>query len=143
MFTLGGKPVAAAGPLREQGAPPSWTLYFHPPDANATADAVKRAGGTILAEPLDVFTAGRMAQFTDPAGAPFAVWQPGEIVGLDAVTDPGTLCWTELHTTDPAAARSVYQAVVAWGTQDVPMGGFSSTVIPRARGGERSRHWWG
>jgi hypothetical protein len=27
-----------------------------------------------------------MAQFTDPTGAAFAVWQPGETVGLDAVT---------------------------------------------------------
>src|SRR5258708_13932596 len=138
MFTLGGKTVAAAGPLMDQGAPPSWTLYFHTPDANATADAVKRAGGTILAEPLDVFTAGRMAQFTDPAGAPFAGLQPGVIVGLDAVTDPGTLCWTELHTTDPAAARSFYQAVFAWVTQDMPMVDFSYTVIQPAGGGDDS-----
>ncbi len=85
-----------------------------------------------------MFTAGRMAQFTDPAGAPFAVWQPGEIVGLDAVTDPGTLCWTELHTTDPAAARSFYQAVFAWVTQDMPMGDFSYTVIQPAGGGDDS-----
>jgi predicted enzyme related to lactoylglutathione lyase len=138
MFTLGGKTVAAGGPLAEQGASPSWTLYFHTSDANATADAVKRAGGTIRAEPLDVFTAGRMAQFTDPAGALFAVWQPGEIVGLDAVTDPGTLCWTELHTTDPTAARSFYQAVSGWATQDVPMGDFSYTVISPAGGGDDS-----
>ena len=137
MFTLGGKTVAAVGPLTEQGAPPSWTLYFHTSDANATADAVKQAGGTIGAEPFDVFTAGRMAQFTDPAGARFAVWQPGETVGLDAVTDPGTLCWTELHTTDPAA-RSFYQAVFGWVTQDMPMGDFSYTVIRPAGGGDDS-----
>ncbi len=138
MFTLGGKTVAAVGPLTEQGAPPSWTLYFHTSDANATAHAVKQAGGTIGAEPIDVFTAGRMAQFTDPAGARFAVWQPGETVGLDAVTDPGTLCWTELHTTDPAAARSFYQAVFGWVTQDMPMGDFSYTVIRPAGGGDDS-----
>ncbi len=113
-------------------------LYFHTSDANATADAVKQAGGTIGAEPFDVFTAGRMAQFTDPAGARFAVWQPGETVGLDAVTDPGTLCWTELHTTDPAAARSFYQAVFGWVTQDMPMGDFSYTVICPAGGGDDS-----
>src|SRR5260221_11145823 len=79
-----------------------------------------------------------MAQFTDPAGAPVAGWQPGEIVGLDAVTDPGPLCWTELHTTDPAAARSFYQAVFAWVTQDMPMGDFSYTVIQPAGGGDDS-----
>jgi uncharacterized protein len=138
MFTLAGKTVAAVGPLVEQGAAASWTLYFDTPDANATADAVRRAGGTVRAEPLDVFTAGRMAQFTDPAGALFAVWQPGEIAGLDAVTDPGTLCWTELHTTDPGAARTFYQAVFGWATQDMPMGDFSYTLIRPASGGDES-----
>jgi len=138
MFTLGGKTVAAVGPLMEQGAASSWTLYFETADANATADAVRQAGGTVKAEPLDVFTAGRMAQFTDPAGALFAVWQPGETVGLDAVTDPGTLCWTELHTTDPSAAKSFYQAVFGWATQDMPMGDFSYTVIRPAGGGDES-----
>jgi predicted enzyme related to lactoylglutathione lyase len=138
MFTLGGKTVAAVGPLAEQGAASSWTLYFETADANATADAVKQAGGTVRAEPFDVFTAGRMAQFTDPAGALFAVWQPGETVGLDAVTDPGTLCWTELHTTDAAAAKSFYQAVFGWVTEDVPMGDFAYTVIRPAGGGDDS-----
>ena len=138
MFTLGEQTVAAVGPLAEQGAAPSWTLYFHTSDANATADAVKQAGGTTQAEPFDVFTAGRMAQFTDPTGAPFAIWQPGETVGLDAVTDAGTLCWTELHTTDPAAAGSFYQAVFGWVTQDMPMGDFSYTVIRPAGGGDDS-----
>ena len=138
MFTLGGKTVAAVGPLAEQGAAPSWTLYFQTSDANATADAVKQASGTIRAEPFDVFTAGRMAQFTDPTGALFAVWQPGETVGLDAVTDPGTLCWTELHTTDPVAAGPFYRAVFGWVTQDMPMGDFSYTVIRPAGGGDDS-----
>ena len=138
MFTLGGKTVAAVGPLMREGASPSWTLYFHTPDADATADAVRRAGGAIRAEPFDVFIQGRMAQFSDPTGATFAVWQPGETIGLDAVTDPGTLAWTELHTTDPAAATSFYRSVFGWVTQDMPMEGFSYTVIQPAGGGEDS-----
>ena len=106
MLTLDGKTVAAVGPLTEQGAAPSWTIYFHTADADATASAVTAAGGTVRSGPFDVFTAGRMAHFSDPAGALFAVWQPGDINGLDAVTDPGTLCWTELHTPDQAAAKA-------------------------------------
>ena len=42
MFTLGGKTVAAAGPLTEEGASPAWTLYFHTFDADTTAKAVSR-----------------------------------------------------------------------------------------------------
>ena len=139
MFTLDGKVVGAAGPLAAEGAAPIWTLYFHTENANATADAVKRAGGVVSADPFDVFTAGRMAQFTDPGGAMFAVWEPGETKGLDAVNDPGTLCWTELHTTDPAAAKSFYQAVFGWVMQDVPMGPGNYTLIRPSGTGEDSQ----
>jgi uncharacterized protein len=134
MFTLDGKTIAAVGPLMAEGALPSWTIYFDSQNANATAEAVKQAGGVVEADPFDVFTAGRLAQFADPGGARFAVWQPGETKGLDAVNDPGTLCWTELHTPDPAAASSFYRAVFGWVTQEVPMGEFDYTLI-RPRGG--------
>src|SRR5258708_2395103 len=49
MFTLGGKTVAAAGPLMDQGAPPSWTLYFPTPDPNATPGAGQPGGREIPA----------------------------------------------------------------------------------------------
>jgi predicted enzyme related to lactoylglutathione lyase len=138
MFTLGGNTVAAAGPLGEPGAAPSWTVYFHTADADATAEAVRRAGGVVRAGPMDVFTQGRMAQFADPAGAGFAVWQPGETRGLEAVNDLGTLAWAELHTADPAAAKAFYQAVFGWQTEDTPMGEFSYTVIRPAGGGQQA-----
>src|SRR5690349_19603087 len=77
MFIKEGKVVAALGPLTEPGAASSWTLYFRTSDADATAGAVQKAGGTVRAEPADVMSEGRFAQFSDPAGAMFAVWQPG------------------------------------------------------------------
>ncbi len=138
MFTLEGKTVAAAGPLMEQGASSAWTTYFHTIDADATAKAVEQAGGTVRFAPFDVFTQGRMAGFTDPAGVQFAVWQPGDTKGLDAVTIPNTLCWTELHTTDAVAAKAFYQTVFGWDTEDVPMGGFTYTVVSPSGGGEEA-----
>jgi hypothetical protein len=36
----------------------------------------------VRAEPADVMSEGRFAQFTDPAGAMFAIWQPGNTKGL-------------------------------------------------------------
>ncbi len=138
MFTIAGKTVAAVGPLTEQGASPSWTLYFHTADADATARAVEQAGGTVRFAPFDVFKEGRMGGFTDPTGAQFAVWQPGDTKGLDVVTDPNTMCWTELYTTDPGAAKAFYQSVFGWTTEDVPMEGFTYTVIRPAAGAEGS-----
>lgn len=139
MFTTAGKTVGAVGPMMgEPGAAPAWTLYFHTPDADATAGAVTQAGGAVRAAPMDVFTAGRMAQFSDPSGANFAVWQPGDTKGLDAVTDPNSLCWTELHSTDPAGAKAFYQSVFGWSSQDMPMGDFTYTVVTPAGGGEET-----
>jgi uncharacterized protein len=138
MLTLNGKTVAGCGPLTEQGAAPSWTVYFHTQDADTTAEAVRKAGGTVRMEPMAVMTAGRMAQFTDPDGAMFAVWQPQDFKGMDAVNDPGTVCWTELNAGDAAEARSFYETTFGWVTEDMPMGDFTYTVIKPAGGGEQS-----
>ncbi|WP_269858290.1 VOC family protein [Streptomyces sp. RPT161] len=139
MFTLDGKIVAAAGPLMQEGAASAWTVHFHTPDADATAKAVEQAGGSIRMAPMDVFTAGRLAAFTDPTGADFAVWQPGDTRGLGAVNDPNTLCWAELHTADPERAKAFYHSVFDWQIQDMPMDGFTYTVVSPAGGGEDAR----
>ncbi len=137
-FKLDGRTVAAVGPLTEEGAAAAWTVYFHTRDADATAKAVEQAGGTVRSGPFDVFTAGRMAGFTDPTGARFAVWQPGEVKGLDAVSEPGTLCWTELYTTDAAAAKRFYRSVFDWSTEDMRFGDHTYTVVAPAGGGENA-----
>ncbi|MCX4746383.1 VOC family protein [Kitasatospora sp. NBC_01287] len=134
-FQQDGRTVAALGPLTEEGAEAAWTLYFHTADADLTSTLVQRAGGTVRFGPFDVFSNGRMAGYTDPTGARFAVWQPGETLGLDAVTAVGTLCWTELHTSDPVAAKAFYGAVLGWVAQDVPFGAFTYTVVSPTAGG--------
>jgi uncharacterized protein len=139
MFQVDGKTVAAIGPLTEDGAASAWTVYFHTPDADLTAKSVEQAGGTVRFAPMDVFTAGRMAGFTDPAGAQFAVWQSGENRGLEMVTNVGSLCWTELHTADAATARTFYHTVFGWDTEDNPMpGGMTYTVISTSGGGREA-----
>ncbi|MFI9271561.1 VOC family protein [Kitasatospora sp. NPDC052896] len=137
-FRLGEQTVGAIGPLTEEGARPAWTLYFHTEDADATSKVVTQSGGTVRFGPFDVFTDGRMAGYTDPTGARFAVWQPGRTAGLDAVTSVGTLCWTELHTSAPDAAKTFYRSVFGWLEQDVPFGDFTYTVVTPAGGGTNS-----
>ncbi|AUG82047.1 hydroxylase [Kitasatospora sp. MMS16-BH015] len=140
-FRHDGRTVAALGPLTEEGARSAWTVYFRTLDAEATAKAVEQAGGTVRFPPADVFTAGRMAGFTDPTGAEFAVWQPGETDGLELVNAPGSVSWIELYTTDGPAAKAFYSAVLGWETRDNPLGnGLVYTIAGPAGGGPETRH---
>ena len=128
-----GHAVGAIGKLTEEGARSAWTLYFDTPDADATAQAVEKGGGSVRVPPMDAGDMGRMAQFTDPQGGQFAVWQPGKDRGLEAVDEPGTLCWTELMTTDSAAAKEFYGSLFDWQTSDMDLpggGGVYSLITP-------------
>lgn len=143
LFRLDGSAVGAVGPLTEDGARSAWTLYFHTSDADATAGAVERAGGAVRVAPVEVGAEdGRFARFTDPQGAQFAVWQPLNDPGLEAADIPGTLCWTELYTTDAAAAQTFYSTVFGWTTRDMPLpgGGGTYTLLTPAHCGEDRTH---
>ncbi|MEU3372065.1 VOC family protein [Streptomyces sp. NPDC006660] len=139
-----GRTVGAIGPLTEGSANSAWTVYFRTVDADATAKAVEQAGGTVRFPPMDVFTAGRMAGFTDPAGAEFAVWQPRETDGLELVNEPGSVSWIELYTTDAETVKEFYRTVLSWDTQDMHMGGAAGgvvyTIAGPAGGGEKTMH---
>ncbi|WP_069812980.1 VOC family protein [Streptomyces sp. TP-A0874] len=136
LYKLDGRTVAATGPLTEEGARSAWTVYFMAPDVDATTEAVQQAGGTVRTGPTDVFTAGRLAAYSDPTDARFAVWQPGENDGLQLVGAVGALEWTELFTPDPDAARAFYGSVFGWRTAEVPFAGTEYTLISPPDGGQ-------
>jgi uncharacterized protein len=115
---LRGKPVAGVMPLMQQGQPPAWSTYVSVADADATVAKAKEAGGTVLAEPMDVMELGRMAVFADPTGAVIGIWQPGSFVGAEVVNEANAVVWNELNTRDPEAARSFYGAVFGWGFEE-------------------------
>ena len=98
MFESGGVPVAGCGPIMMQGQPPAWTTYVSVADADAAVARVTVAGGTVLAPPMDVLDAGRMAVFSDTTGAACAVWQPRRHPGAGLVNQSGALVWNELST---------------------------------------------
>jgi uncharacterized protein len=123
---LGDKPTAGMMPLMQEGQPPAWSTYISVEDADATAAAVKEAGGSVFAEPMDVMDLGRMAIFADPTGAVFGVWQPGTFPGAGLVNEPGAISWNELNTRDLAAAKSFYGAVFGWTFEEVAMEGMGS-----------------
>ncbi|MDH2426331.1 VOC family protein [Sphaerisporangium sp. TRM90804] len=136
-FQLDGKTVAALSPSHD-GAPPTWNLYFHTPDADTTVKAVEQAGGTVRMAPDDVFTQGRMAACTDPGGADFSLWQPGDLKGLDLVTEPGSLAWAELYVADPDAVSPFYADVFGWTIEHTPFGDLTYIVASASEGTDPS-----
>ncbi|MFG2232556.1 VOC family protein [Streptomyces sp. NPDC048723] len=134
MFRKGGKVVAGLGKLTEEGARPAWMIYHSVTDADATTQAVERLGGTVRVAPRDLDEWGRMAQYSDPLGGQFAVWQPGRSAGVELVDAPGSLCWTELYTSDAATAKEFYGGVFGWQFSDMalPGGGGAYALITPA-----------
>lgn len=131
-----GKTVAGISHATEDNPAAAWLTYFQTPDADAIAKTIELAGGTVVSPARDIEGQGRMAVFADPAGARFAVWQPGETKGLGLVTEPGSLGWVELYAPDVAAARIFYEAVFGWTITDLPMGDTPYPVVYPAGGGE-------
>jgi predicted enzyme related to lactoylglutathione lyase len=115
---VNGKPVAGMMPLMQEGQPPVWSTYVSVADADATAAAVKEAGGNTIAEPMDVMDLGRMAIFADPTGAVLGIWQPGTFVGAEIVKESNAIVWNELNTRDTEAAKSFYGTVFGWGFEE-------------------------
>jgi predicted enzyme related to lactoylglutathione lyase len=113
-FHKGDDPVAAVGPLFNEGQPPAWSWYAATPDADEIARRVEAAGGKVLVAPFDVLGAGRMAVFLDVSGTPFSVWQARDFLGARVVTEPGAFAWSELMTRSPDAAAEFYARVLGW-----------------------------
>ncbi|MHA5051389.1 VOC family protein [Streptomyces sp. SD15] len=128
-FQLAGKTAAGGMQTTEEQGPPSWTVYFQSPDADATAKAAEQAGGSVIVQPMDVMGKGHMAILGDEAGVPFGIWQPGQTKGIEVAGDPGSLCWVELYTADEPAAAAFYNSVFGWATSAMPFPGGTYTCI--------------
>ncbi|MEU5483013.1 VOC family protein [Streptomyces mirabilis] len=136
-FQLAGKTAAGGMQTTEEQGPPSWTVYFQSPDAQATAKAVEQAEGSVIVQPMDVMGQGHMAILGDEAGVPFGIWQPALTKGIDVAGDPGSLCWVELYTPDEPAAAAFYNSVFGWETSAAAFPGGTYTCINPA-GAEES-----
>ena len=116
---------------QEQGLPPHWNSYVATENVDASTAKAKQLGGTILLDPTDVMTAGRMSIIQDPQGAIFALWQAKDNPGAFLINAPGALCWSELATTDAKAAGSFYSRLFDWKTETGDVGGGPYTMFMR------------
>jgi predicted enzyme related to lactoylglutathione lyase len=126
-----GAAAAGIGPLPPDGHP-AWTLYLASDDVDATATAIGDRGGTLLLPPGDVGPLGRMCIAADPTGAVFGVWQAGQHIGAGIVNESGGLSWEDLRSTDPDAARAIYQGVFGYRTDPLPAAGRDYTTFALA-----------
>jgi predicted enzyme related to lactoylglutathione lyase len=123
MASVGGRRVAAIAPLMGHGMPPHWNCYVAVEDADAAAARARDAGATVVAEPFDVFDAGRMAMIQDPQGAFLALWQAGRSIGAQLVNAPGAMSFNDLATPDPAASAAFYGELFGWRAEEIPESG--------------------
>ncbi|RSS75485.1 VOC family protein [Streptomyces sp. WAC06614] len=138
-----GGTVGALGKTMDEDARSAWMVYFRSDDVRATRDQVVAGGGTVRVEPMDVRGEGWLAQFTDPQGAEFAVWQPGRTTGLERTSEDNTLVWVELHVPDPEAAIAFYRGLFGWRSLEMDAPGMTYRVVSVADGDQEDASFGG
>ena len=116
--SLDGAVVAAIGTPGEDTVP-GWNTYVTVDDVDAFAASIERAGGRATSAPDDAGPAGRSANFVDPGGARFRLWQPGRRQGVDVANVPGSWNFSDLHTDDRARAIEFYGGLFGWEFDDL------------------------
>jgi uncharacterized protein len=118
-----GGDVAGVGSTSEGGPRiATWNTYIWVDNADETAGRADKAGGKVVAEPMDVMGAGRMAVLADPEGATFCVWQAAGHKGARVVNEHGALNFNNLATRDLEGAKAFYGDIFGWETLALPHG---------------------
>ena len=79
-----------------------------------------------------------MAIVKDPQGATLCLWEARAHPGAQIVGEIGSLCWTELATTDTVAAGHFYASLFGWALKKQETGARAYTELwkgPRPAGG--------
>ncbi len=132
----------AAAIVSVDGAPPppsaAWATHIWVENAEATAQAVQRHGGTVIGAPFQSPAGGNVAVLADRTGAVFCAWEPRERRGAQVVNEPGAWAMSQLITDDLSEAEAFYGAVFGWKTEEISMGETSVTLfrVPGYVGGE-------
>jgi predicted enzyme related to lactoylglutathione lyase len=137
MFATGSGPIAGmmrlSDELRQKGVPPHWLPYIGADDVDATVASAERFGAKVQHAPSDIENnVGRFAVLTDPQGAAFGVYRPGQ-AGSGAprgTPAPGQYSWHELATSDAEAAFEFYSTLFGWqAMQRMDMGAAGTYLI--------------
>ena len=138
MAQVDGHNVAGLGERQDESIPPHWNCYVTVEDVDASAARAAELGASLLAEPFDVFDAGRMAVIADPQGAALSLWQPKDNIGAGLVNEPGALTWNDLMSPDIPASSDFYRGLFGWEIAEIEGAGgqyWSITNNGRINGG--------
>lgn len=105
-----------------QGVPSHWLSYLNVTDVDATTAKVTGLGGKVMKGPFDVMDQGRMSVVQDPSGATVAFWQAKKVAHTTIKSEVGSVCWTELLTSNVDAAGKFFVNTVGWKTEGMDMG---------------------
>jgi len=117
---------------------PYWFGYVGVDSADAYAEKVKAAGGSVHKGPADIPGVGRFAIVADPQGAVFSLFEPGpgNQPPPAPYMAPGSVGWNELHTTDLEAGFAFYAALFGWEKDEaIDMGPGGPYQLVRMGGG--------
>ena len=116
--------LSAQGPLggvmklpeqaAQNGATPHWMGNVLVADVDATAALAQKLGGKLHKKPEDIPTVGRFAVLEDPQGAAITVFKPQGAMTPHDSSQEGEFCWSELLTSDSAAAFKFYSEIFGW-----------------------------
>lgn len=118
MFKQDGETVGAINQMQAemqaQGVSSHWVNYITVDDVDALVDKVTEFGGTVVAEPFDVFDDGRMMMIQEPTGATVALWQAKNTIGAELVNTVGAMLWNELLTRDMQKSMDFFGELLGW-----------------------------
>jgi predicted enzyme related to lactoylglutathione lyase len=103
---------------RASGMQPQWLPYVSVDDIEAASALGRSLSGVVLAQPIDVLEAGRMAILRDPAGARIGLWEARALEGFRPSSDPGAPCSLELATHELVSTRRFYGELFGWRSED-------------------------
>lgn len=116
-----GQDAAGIGSAAE-GGDPAWHTYVAVDDLDATLARVRTVGATLTVGPTVAGEGGRWAELADPQGAVLRLWQARRRPGAQITNVPGAWNFSDLHTTDLAAAQELYGSLFGWRFSDLGFG---------------------